>query len=380
MRARQPWLLVSASVALVLSLFWLGRVRLAPTPPDRARTAAARRNYDKYFGRGGPAAAPPTLQAVRQIPVASDVGHLRDCVITNGHLLAVEGSPARRLIAADLNGEPHLPVGARAWALPLADPHSIQHDLTDPATIWIYDFQAGDLASFALSGSIRERQRFTLPIGLFRPVWVGDRLVSNGLFAGELLRSFRRAGDALEQDNAWGQSPFPDVVPDIAIHLNRSSIAIDPGRRRLALAFLYTSRLHVIGIDGSAERAISGPEEIKVAYGTRTDPREGIERFIRTSHTRYGYVDVAADEGRIFALFSGRSRGQWKAEAYLADRLHVFSWSGELLGQWTLPDAVYRIAFDPASRILYGIRPAPTAAIVEFRSGALAGAQARARF
>jgi hypothetical protein len=305
---------------------------------------------------------------------------LRDTVVANGRLFGIEGSPTRRLMAVDLNARATAAEGGRTWTLPIGDPHALYFDGRDPGTIWVYDFQSGDFVSFALGPSIKERTRFALPPGLFQPMWVADRVVTNGLFATELVKSFTRTGGALEPDKTWGQSPFPDVLPEVAMHLNRSSIAIDPGRRRLVLAFRYASRLEVLALDGTADRAISGPEEIKIAYRTVPDPREGIERFIRTAETRFGYVDVVADQDRIYALFSGRSRGQWKADAYLADRLHVFSWSGELLGQWQLPEPVYRIALDSTARALYGVRPPPGAALIELSSTGLAGVQPRLGF
>ena len=174
----------------------------------------------------------------------------------------------------------------------------------------------------------------------------------------------------MDPDGAWGRSPFPDVLPEIAIHLNRSAIAIDPARRRAVLAFLYASRLEVMGTDGTSQRGISGPAEIRLDYRTVNDPVEGIERFIRTPATRYGYVSVIADDTRIYALFSGRSKGEWNENAILADTLHVFAWSGELLGEWRLPKAVYSIALDAKAHKLYAVGPAPSPAIVEL-DGAL---------
>lgn len=238
----------------------------------------------------------------------------------------------------------------------------------DSAAVWVYDFQGAraTLLDLAARSAVRPRT-VAMPPGLFQPTWLGDTIVSNGLYAREILRFFTVKNGEARVARGVGVSPFPDVTPDIAVHLNRNALTFDPAHRRLAVAFLYVSRLHFYDRTGQQTRAVAGPTEVTPKYRVVPDPREKIARFLREAETRFAYLDVVATDRHVYALFSGRSRGEFEEQAAFGNTLHVFDWDGQFAGAWTLDQDVRGLAIDPRTATLYGIRDAPFPAVIEFR-------------
>jgi hypothetical protein len=297
--------------------------------------------------------AVPLATANKALLFGTAIGRLRDFLVTDNHVMAVEGTPGRHLLVADLSSE-----SPKVMESPLQvfDPTSISLGVgRNDRGAWVYDFRSGAFNKYSLAGK-KASQAIQLPSMLFQPVWIDTRIIANGLFPDTLVRVFGVDGAIL---NSWGRTPFPDVLPEIAIHLNRSSMALQPTRQRLVLSFLYSSRLEIMATNGSAIASISGPVEVRLEYRTASDPTEGIQRFLRTDETEYAYIDVATDEEAIYALFSGRSRGKWGEAASLATEVHVFSWTGQLLTRVRLADPAYAISVDSVRRKVYVIVPGP---------------------
>jgi len=328
--------------------------------PTSSEPNGRRASYAKYFS--GPAPTPAaTATPLRTIGISSMTSGLRDFAVERGRLFGLQAPPSRRLVTADIPPRGLVASNATAKALDLVDPSSIVVAEADGSP-WIYDFRLGAFGSQGAAAAGANRPAVTLQPALFQPTWLGSRIVANGLFAHELLRLFTPSG---KPDGTLGQSPFPKVVPDIAIHLNRNALVSNPAHTRVALAFLYVARLEIMSSDGM-DRALSGPTEVKLAYRTMNDPVEGIERFLRTDDTRFAYVDVAADDDRVYALFSGRSRGEWKEAAGLGDTLDIWTWDGDFVGEWRLPKPVSCIAVDYRSHRLYAAVAEPQPNLLEF--------------
>ena len=80
--------------------------------------------------------------------------------------------------------------------------------------------------------------------------------------------------------------------------------------------------------------------------------------------TRFGYLDLATTDSRIYALFSGRTRAEGRAN--YGNTVHVFDWDGRLVDVLRLDEFVIALAVDPAGEALYGIRHDPFPAVLEF--------------
>lgn len=135
-------------------------------------------------------------------------------------------------------------------------------------TAWLYSSQSGEWRSFDIESLEASSHNIVqLPHGLSQPIRFGYRFAATGIFAGELLRMYDSHDGTAELITARGAPPLATVTPELAIHLNRTRLAVCPSGDRLVLAFRYLSRLHVFNTQADLERAIAGPEEVELRYG-----------------------------------------------------------------------------------------------------------------
>ena len=347
----------------------LGAVAAYARRPGGSEAEAADRP-EAYAGMLHSLLAPDPVRTLKTVRVLGDsmaFGRIEDLEPMDARLLVLDTQGRNRVALLDTATGAVVDTGGRVGQGPgeYITPKAI--DPAGPSRAWVYDFQAGRLSLVDLAHlAAKPTRMLRADAGLFNPVWMGDTLVANGLFAGELLRFYTNQGTSTVVAHAAGRPAFTRVPPEVALHLNRSALAVNPGRTRIAQAFLFTSRLQFYGRDGRILRTLAGPEEVTPDYRVVPDRREHISRFVRSDRTRFSYLDVAATDRLVYALFSGRSRGEYDDRAYTADQLHVFTWEGTLVGIWKLDQDVYRIAVDPRTGVLYGARDLPYPAVVRF--------------
>lgn len=186
------------------------------------------------------------------------------------------------------------------------------------------------------------------------PVWVDDStLVATGMFADGRLGVMDRAGDLRTQ---VGPLPAPgrDEPPLVRQQAYQSTLVRHPRRDLLALGTRYGSQLLIVRPDGTVRDTARTPFDFRPAFHVADGDRMSLEQ-----DTRLGYVDLAATDGRLYGLFSGRLL-QGSEDASLAHHVHVFSWDGRLRRILRVDEGL--IAIEAAGdSILYGssMRPVP---------------------
>jgi hypothetical protein len=152
-----------------------------------------------------------------------------------------------------------------------------------------------------------------------------------------------------------GDTLYPEIqAPLVAGEISASRVVMAPNGKRLAQAFLYSSRIHIYSPDGTLQRMVAGPVDVRLNIKRLYDHRDNQEKPSPTAETRFAYLDVAADNDRIIALFSGRRQGSYEAAAAASgDELHVFSWAGELTVVVRLTQDAMAIAIAPDSGLLW---------------------------
>ena len=338
--------------------------------------AVSRARYQQYFE--GNRKPPPVLTLPRAALYGEpdSFGLLADLAVVDHRVIVLDSLSVLGVALIDRrDGSITLPHKLGGTVASVTNPTAIAPG--DGTTVWLYFSRSGEWTSFDVEALEASPSRAVeLPKGLSQPIRIGYRIVANGLFAGELLRIYDMHDEAAVLVTARGATPFPAIKPDLAIHLNRTQLAVRPRGDRLVLAFRYLSRLHVFDAQGDLERGLAGPEEVELRYGVTYDSREGIDRFVRTDDTRLAYLDVAASDDLIFGLFSGRRRGDSPDTASHGNEIHLFRWDGRFVGVWRLEEDVYRIDVDPTTGMLLGIRELPFPAVVEFSLEPLGGVNA----
>lgn len=126
---------------------------------------------------------------------------------------------------------------------------------------------------------------------------------------------------------------------------------LNPSGTRIAAAYLYRSEVKIYGLDGSRiTTADTPPEDRFVTEFLEPSPPTRMRWFYPGDRTtRYGYRDVATTDDFIFALYSGISI--WDGSH--SNRVHVFSWSGRFISEFTLDRSVIAITVDERGETLY---------------------------
>jgi hypothetical protein len=256
-----------------------------------------------------------------------------------------------------------------------------------PRSAWISDASKGLLTLLDLERTDANPRRViafeanVMGAGLF-----GDTIVGNPLSSTDLLRLYTLpAGVTLAADapccrdggveratrlRAIEGVPYEGLVWQLGVILNESIMAPHPARDRLVLAFKFSSRLHVYAATGRLERAIAGLRDVRLDFKVRRKPGNP-STFVRIPETRPSYVAVTADDTFIYGLFSGRSIGEYGGDHMHGDELHVFRWSGEVVGRWTLGKAIAQVAVEPGTGRLFGLTMSPRPAVIELDAHAL---------
>lgn len=166
-----------------------------------------------------------------------------------------------------------------------------------------------------------------------------------------------------------GQSIFSDVVaPNVRLMLNRSRVAVAPNRERLAQAYLMSCRIQIVSADGTLERQVAGPIDLKLEYDVYMDKADSQEKMAPKSSMKFCYTGIAASGAGIIALFAGNSFKEFQNNMSYGKQLHLTSWDGRPQGVWELDDYVQSIAVSADGDRLWAISPGRKA-LVEYWIG-----------
>ncbi len=70
---------------------------------------------------------------------------------------------------------------------------------------------------------------------------------------------------------------------------------------------------------------------------------------------RFGFLDVAVTEDKVYALYSGKTYKMDRGRAFESNCLLVYDWEGNLIRTLYFGDALTGISYDREEGMLYGI-------------------------
>lgn len=292
---------------------------------------------------------------------------------TFGYIAAMEITP-QGLFVADLAMSPHLALvdietgeirnrfGSNGFGPgEFRAPNWITPHPGEPSLYWVFD---PSTHRFALvrpdaPGKSATVMEMTLEVGLpiDRPVWIGDQLVSGGLFADFTLLRMDRRGRPISQ-----VAVSPPFTPNEIQHytgrslLNRTFMAPSPGRDRIVLAYQSTNRLDFFTANSGHYGTVAGPRKTTARFRIRDD------RFFWEADHELAYWSVAATDRYVYALFCGctfEENGPPKL-------LHVFTWSGDFVTEIALREPMYTFTVTQDDKVIYGAIQDPFPRIAEW--------------
>lgn len=194
-------------------------------------------------------------------------------------------------------------------------------------------------------------------------VWMSDTLlVSSGMFTRGRLATFDTAGQLKATAGPLPQAG-EGVPPAVAQHAYTGTLVRHPSRPLVAIGTRHADRVEIYGLDGKLVQVGRGPRNFEPAFEVRV--RGGAPVMASGEDMRFGYVDVAAAGEHLYALYSGRSRGERPGQAHYGGEVHVFDWSGGLLRILPLDHLALALAVSPDERTLYSVRHNPTPAVLQ---------------
>lgn len=241
--------------------------------------------------------------------------------------------------------------------------------------VWIYDFMHRRMSLVDLSVAsphrdtpsvVQTEQIVTLdspaPLTGVSLTRNGD-FIATGFHEDGRVALFSASGDRKE---VYGQVPGSDLgVPaSVRQHAFQSTMAPRPDRTRFVLVNRHASLVEIYLDDGSLHALAHGTDAFSPVFkvGSLEDGRPALSTG---DDLRFGYVDVATTADRIYALFSGRTRGEYPGSATFGRDVHVYDWDGNLTERFAVSQDLIAIAVDAESDMLYGIRHHPEPAVVK---------------
>ena len=242
------------------------------------------------------------------------------------------------------------------------------------ANMWVYDaalarlthvgIRDGDAGPAASVGRLISLQA---PAVLTGPVWVDSTtLVSLGFFARGRV-AFLSADGVLR--HVVGELPAVSTTapPEVAQQVNQATLALHPDRSLMVAATRHASNIEIYSADGSLIGIFPGPLTVEPRFAVQV--ARGRPTMATGLDLRFGYIDVAATEDHIYALFSGRTREGFPGSANFARFVHVFDWSGNFQYALELDATVLTIAVDDAGNFLFATRHEPEPAVLRYGLG-----------
>ena len=212
-------------------------------------------------------------------------------------------------------------------------------------------------------------------------VWVGDRSVQlkaetmlmeaswtpSGMLGLGMFREGRIGHLDAQGAIVRTSGPTPlegrEAPPEIRQQAYQSKLKPNPSRTRWAVATRFADRLEIY--DGTGALIAEGDRHYGFEPAFDAERSDRSVRMVSGGEARFGYLDIATTDSHVYALFSGRTRAEGRAN--YGNTVHVFDWDGNLEGVLRLDADVIALAVEPEGSVLYGVRHDPLPAVLEYR-------------
>lgn len=365
---------------------WFRVRRLAPAAGLVLAAGACRANTADAAGEAGAGGAP---EAEVQLSgrILTDTLQLavpRGILQVSGSLVVYDAQNDFAVRVFDLSGRP-LAAHGRQGSGPgeYVQPADLFTRPGHPDEFWTWDSRLGRLIPYRLApGSAGRLAPAADPLRLHpglmveAPRWLDDSTLVGlhpMLRPGEGRFALYGADGRLRR-TVGAPPPGEDRRADRFIRQQAygGKIAVHPRQPLFVLASRYAGSLDVYDRTGARRVRCRVPTRFEPDFSPAPD---GIN-MVRGEHFRHGYIDVAATDRHIYALYSGRPESHEAPN--FARHVHVFDWNGRFLRALRLDMDVFRITVDPTERHLYAIRHDPYPQVLAFNLNGTRATERRA--
>lgn len=256
--------------------------------------------------------------------------------------------------------DPHTGAIRRAIGATQNDPDSLAgirnidaHGTAD--SVWAYDFHRRefDLLNTTSPHAVVRRVALAAPWTLTGAVWATPTTILSPAFSDSgRFAAFAPDGRFLGYRGALPTGVIP-APAHVRQHAFQSVMAVDSASHIVVLGTRHADRIEMYSPTGDLLRVADRPFGFEPVFSVANDGRRKLMAV--SDSTRFGYLDVAAANGYIVGLFSGRLFGASRTKAALGDYLHVFSTDGRLRRVFRVDADLVAIAYDAPSHTIYGL-------------------------
>lgn len=183
--------------------------------------------------------------------------------------------------------------------------------------------------------------------------WTSDGLIGVGSLTDARLAHLNPQGRLLRTTGSAPVAPG-EVRETVWMRAIQTRLKPHPDRTRWVVVSRFADRLEIYNAEGTLTAAGDRPYDFGPQDLKEEDP----------GAVRFGYIDVATTESRIYALFSGWVRRQ--GQANYGGLIHVFDWDGRLMDVWELDSRLIALTMTPDGHRLYGVRHEPVPAVLSY--------------
>lgn len=305
-----------------------------------------------------------TLSMLRSFGGEDDFGHIT--------MVTLLGD---RLLVSDRYSSPHLAVISRTTGeimrrfgrdgkgpREFRDPVGAFVAPGQSSLVWVYDFYNRRFTLLDLDKDGNDVVRREMPLNvnasLEHPVWSGNRILANGLFADFTLLEIDSAGRPLSRISAG--PPFTKQVPPQGLRrANRSFLTMDPSGKRIAVTYQFASRLDFFRADGTRYGTVNGPRPTKISFDVDDRGRMNWEKDnVMTSWS------MTSTDRHVYVLFCGC---EMREGGESPTRVHVYDWEGNFIHELALDRPIRAAAVTADDGWLYGAVEEPYPVVGEWR-------------
>lgn len=197
--------------------------------------------------------------------------------------------------------------------------------------------------------------RDSLLLGINNPHWLNDgRFVVNSLFCYKERFFICDPLNMSKQSVLNSSFQFKDrFSPSIMSDIFSTHLCVDDSRSYIVLAGKYLDLIEVYDTMGKSVLMLKGP---KRGFSFKFDFNRSVSNsvLVKSPESRRAYLDIKAVQGKIYALYSGKSKDD-KVHYSYSNCLYVFSMDGKCLSKYILDCPICDFVVDINKKRIYGI-------------------------
>ena len=234
----------------------------------------------------------------------------------------------------------------------------------DKKSVWAHDITSRQWKQYDRElNTVIDKIQFSQNINnklyqIDEPQWISDNLFVCLNFYSHKERFYVVNRDLTDITPVFNpQFSFDDNVPSSLMDdIFSSSIHVRPDKKKVVLTGRYLDCIEIYNIDGSLTKLLKGPE---TNFNFKFDKNRSVARgaVIKTPDSRRAYLCVKSTNDRIYALYSGKERGDspdYPDYSY-SNIIYTFDWEGNLLKKYVLDCQIGDFDVDESTQTIYAI-------------------------